>query len=127
MAKKAPTAPTGLSPSGRRLWREIAGRYELRADEREILHQAARTADLVAELSVQVERDGVMVEGSRGQPRVHPALIELQKGRHLLASLLAKLDLPEDEESFATQRARNAAESRWALHRRKEALRNGTA
>jgi hypothetical protein len=58
-----------------------------------LLDSAARTADLIADLEVVVDRDGVMVDG-----RPHPAVVELRMQRLTLGRLLAGLHIPVDDD-----------------------------
>lgn len=90
------------------------------------MEAAARQADDVAHLEALVATDGMMVAGSVGQRRLHPAVTEARNGRIALAKLLATLRLPEDTgqlRSEASTTAQRAAEVRWQAERR----RRGTA
>ena len=118
----APRAPQGLGAAGRALWRRLhADGLTYRADEVEVLREAARTADVVARLEEALVDVDVIVPGSRGQDALHPAVAELRLQRQLLAQLLGKLDVPEEAEALegewdglsATDRARKAARARW--------------
>jgi hypothetical protein len=64
-------APEGLGDAGRNLWYSIIGAVAAgnELDERELhsLERACRCADEIALLEAAVDRDGVTVEGSRGQ------------------------------------------------------------
>ena len=117
-----PKLPTKLGPAGRRLWRSIARRYELRPDEMALLEQAARTADDAAAIVEALRGEPAMVLGSAGQPVGHPLRRELRETRLQLSQLLARLDLPEDgsatgwDHLSASQRARKAARVRWDRH-----------
>ena len=66
-------------------------------------------------------REGVTVEGSAGQRRAHPALIELRQEEITLGRLLSQLALPDETgealPSLTEARARRAAETRWRAHR----------
>lgn len=84
-----------------------------------LLGEACRTLDLIAGLDAQVTTDGVMVAGSRGQTRTHPALTEARLQRAALARLLDQLGLPADTgdqavpSSPSSRRASKAAQVRW--------------
>lgn len=113
-------APAGLGSRGRALWASVwkglPDGWEL--DEREVanLTLAARQADDVAALERAVKRDGRMVAGSAGQPRLHPAVIEIRQGRLAVARLLGELELPDAEEeprTASSRRAQHAAQARY--------------
>ena len=67
-----------------------------------------------------IDREGVTVEGSEGQPRAHPAFIEMSRARQTLSRLLAQLALEGEDGSTLpspTQlKARKAARTRWRPH-----------
>jgi len=117
----AQRAPSGLGPAGRRLWRRLCQTVVWRPDELEVLEQAARTADQVAELERAAAQVPVLVLGSRKQLIVNPVLQELRLTRQALAAFLSRLDVPEPADPDAltpSQRGRRAAAARW--HDRKE-------
>lgn len=94
---KIPTAPPGTKSSGRRLWRDVLGKYELEEHELALLREAVRTVDLLDDLAALVEAEGLMLDSSSG-PRMHPALVEARQLRIALARILAALRLPAGEE-----------------------------
>lgn len=119
------TPPEGLGEAGAALWSRIV---EPRAaagwllDEREaaILSAACRQADDIAGLEAEIVSAGRMVEGSRGQPVLNPAITEVRQGRLALGRLLGQLALPDGEDvprSAAGQRGQRAARSRWSRQR----------
>jgi hypothetical protein len=120
---KPPKAPANLGAAGRTLWRSLttverAGvRIEYRPDELVTLTAAARTADTIADLEQIMTTTPLVVDGSRGQPIVHPAVVELRLQRAALTTLLRRLDLPDESSGWddltASQRARKAAHARW--------------
>lgn len=120
-----PSAPTGLGPAGSALWRKVTGKYELRADELEILKAACRATERVR--IMEAERGNrVTAKGSMGQTVVHPLIPEIRATEAQVATLLAKLKLPDDpaapavgdvagsEPGTRSTQARAAAQSRWA-------------
>lgn len=112
-------APSGLGPRGRRLWRQVLAGYELSDAEAAVLLEACRTADLVDRLHEQLGAEPLTVEGSRGQPAVHPIAAELRQQRDLLGRLLGRLALPDDDTddtAAASKFGRRGAAARW--HRR---------
>ena len=115
-----PKTPAGLSAAGRRLWTailaDLPAEIELEARELVVLEAACRQADAVAALERAVKRDGAMVKGASGQRRLNGAVTEARQGRIALARLLGDLDLPSEQtpRTASSQRARKAAETRWA-------------
>lgn len=113
------TAPDGLGVSGQRLWDGIAGegKYELRADELQVLEDACRESDLIATLHAGLVGEPLLMRGSQGQDVAHPLIAELRQHRATVASLLRGLKLPDIDGSVAEARstqARAAANTRWA-------------
>lgn len=94
--------------------------WELNRDEVELLAESCRCLDQLEALREAIDADGVTVPGSEGQPRVHPAISQMNATRGLLGKLLAQLGLPDPEgaavPSASSVRARKAAESRWSRH-----------
>lgn len=123
MSDARPAPPPGLASAGKRLWRAIVGDLAagLELDERElaILAAAGRQADAVAALERSIARDGHMLRGAAGQRRLNAAVTEARQGRVALARLLGELDLADAAQAPQTassQRARKAANVRWASH-----------
>ncbi len=112
--------PCGLQPAGKALWRgvhaAVAEGWEL--DQRDLawLEQACRTRDLIADLERQLAAEGLAVEGSKGQRRLHGVIPELRQQRDLLSRLLARLELKPPRERTGHLNARQ----RVALSRRRE-------
>ena len=115
-----PRVPDGLNAAGRRLWREITGVYVLEPREATVLEAACRQVDDVARLEGLIESGGLVVEGSKGQPRLAPWVAEVRAGRLAVSRLLDALHLPEDVTETAdgkSRRAKRAADARWARQR----------
>ena len=115
---KMPALPKGLRPTGRNLWRDVTGTWQLRPDELRVLEQACRTLDDEARLREELAQACVMTAGSMGQQRVTPLFAEVRATRALAAKLLAQLGLPDmDEQAGQDSRrewqARAAAGKRW--------------
>ena len=117
-------APTGLGTAGKKLWREIAGDYELRPDEFRALEDACAATDMVSELMKAWADLGrpYMSSGSMGQEVEHPLIGSIDKQRKARQAFLSKLKLPDDldqgtgepaGDDRATQ-ARAAAQARWS-------------
>ncbi len=101
-APELPPVPPGTQASGRRLWREVLGTYELDEHERALLVESTRTVDNLDNLAEIVQRDGFIVTTKAG-PRAHPAPVESRQLRIALARLLAALRLPDGEEGDESQ------------------------
>lgn len=121
---KPPQTPKGLSPRGRKLWRDTLTRYELRVDEVALLHESCRVLGQIDFLAMQLDGAQLIVKGSMGQPAPHPLLAELRGCRALFAQLVRQLKLPDDdgedepaEQSPQSRRAQHAARARWAQER----------
>ena len=110
-------APTGLRDDGAALWRKVTDLYSLRSDEMVTLESACRATDRIALMRDELG-DSVTATGSMGQVVVHPLIPEIRAHEAQVASLLARLKLPDAEgdagaaESRSTK-ARAAAQSRW--------------
>jgi hypothetical protein len=85
--------------------------------ESELLDAVCRLLSEVELLESVLEADGVMVAGSTGQPRVHPAVEALRSHRLALGRSLSQLGLPDEtgDTLASPQRAQrsNAARKRW--------------
>lgn len=91
------SAPKGLKPAGRRLWRSGLAAFELAEHELSLLRQACAVADLCEGLQVLVDQDGSLLDG-----KVHPALVELRLQRILLARLVVALRVPMGDQEEAS-------------------------
>lgn len=107
-------APKGLGLTGKRLWRDVAGKYELRPDEQSILESACKTADTIDQLQEALEGQPAMVPGSRGQMIAHPLLAEVRMQRIAFSGLLRALRLPDENAGATRNQQRDAATTRWA-------------
>lgn len=87
-----------------------------------LLEEICRTLDSLDAMQHALSSEGVTVEGSAGQPRAHPVLVELRQQRVALGRMLSQLALPDEETgaglpSLTEARARRAANARWRPHR----------
>jgi len=94
----APKPPAGLlKAGGAGLWEAVLAdvhpEWELDAKALHTLELAARAADRAAEMDDLIARDGLMVPGSVGQERLHPAVAEQRMQRQLSAILVSKIAL----------------------------------
>jgi len=114
--------PTGLAKDGKALWKaildDLGPGWELDAREIHFLTRACRCADELEKLQKAIDEDGVTVEGSRGQPIVHPALSEARQLRLVQMRLLGAIEVTDPKDAIrsatpAQSRARHAANVRW--------------
>lgn len=117
------TKPRGLQTKGSALWADVTADYQLRSDELRILEAACHTVDEIARLEQVLAEDEMVVPGSRGQRRVHPAVERVAEHRRLLIALVKQLGLPDIDAttgqvqpSARSVAARRAAEVRWSRH-----------
>ncbi len=94
-------APRGLGPRGRRLWRAIAARdpraVEAGDPRRDVAVEACRAADQLDALAEILEDEGLLViDPASGAKRIHPALVESNRLRPLLARLIVAMRLPDE-------------------------------
>ena len=112
--------PSGLSARGQTFWEAVTSDYELSVSELELLVEVCRSLTQLDALAAAVEHDGIMIEGSMGQLRPHPAISQANATRGVLSRLLGQLALPDpDGESVPSPesvRARRAGTARWAGH-----------
>lgn len=115
-----PKAPAGLKPAGRALWNSIVKEYGLRPDEKRVLTDACREADLIGELDRNLAAGDILITGSMGQQVLNPLVAELRQHRSTLATLLRQLKLPDStpaksqEPGDRSATARAAANARWS-------------
>lgn len=118
---RRPRAPVSLGPAGRAFWRSVLADYELSPAEAELLRQACRVVDVLARLDAAIaDADDLMVEGSAGQMKTHPALAAAADQRRVLDVLLRSVALPMPEEAEGRRRspaAQAAAQARWRAQR----------
>jgi hypothetical protein len=114
--------PAGFDAAGKRLWKSVVDIFDLDEEPHkvQVLTQACRVADIIAELDEHATEAPLTVRGSQGQPVIQPTLAEARFQRALLAQLLGRLGLPDnnadDADDPKTRRrkaARTAAKARW--------------
>ncbi|HNM84838.1 MAG: phage terminase small subunit P27 family [Mycobacterium sp.] len=77
----APEPPSSLKDAGRDEWQRLwtAGRSWLSPNlDLFVMERLCQNHDLRAAMLTQIERDGLTVEGYKGQPRPHPLLSEVR-------------------------------------------------
>ena len=93
-------APAALSKPGRTLWKSVAHQLAddglvLDARDRELLEQACREADVLAEIEDALVGAPKTVKGAQGQIVAHPLIGEARRSRTTMMTLLGKLDLAD--------------------------------
>ena len=113
-------SPVGLGDAGRKLWRSIDDVFDFAEEpgKVQILTQACRVVDVVAELDDAADEAPLTVKGSMGQQVISPFIAEARVQRALLAQLLGRLGLPdteEDDDPAARRReaGKAGARGRW--------------
>ena len=96
-----PRAPEGAGTAGKRLWKAVLSDFELAEHELVLLRQAVRVADLADQLQAVIEAEGPVLRVD-GQPRTHPAVIELRQQRIVLARLVVALRVPLGDQEADT-------------------------
>jgi hypothetical protein len=90
-----PSVPEGIeSEAARNLWECAMRDYEFDPPDAALLTEIVRTVDNLESLDATIRRDGLTVAGSKGQRRVHPALVEARQLRVVLARLVNAARLP---------------------------------
>lgn len=118
--KAKPRTPTGLGAAGKALWRRLVVTFDFAEHELALLEVACRQADDVAALEKVIAKDGIVVPGSAGEPRLNGAVAEVRQGRLALGKLLGQLALPDEDDrplTAASLQARKAADARWSRKR----------
>ena len=87
-------SPAGLQSAGKRLWKSVTEEFDLETEPHKlhILAQAARVADVIAELDDAANEAPLTVRGSMGQQVISPFIAEARAQRSLMAQLLARLN-----------------------------------
>lgn len=119
MADRKPAVPADLGDSGKKLWRSIVGKYDLRADELRILRDACMAADIQATLEEDIAESPLKTRGSQGQEVLNDSLKEWRQYSNLVSQHLKKLALPDEagvqerRTASVSESARAAARARW--------------
>jgi hypothetical protein len=110
---RAPPAPADLGKAGLRLWRDVAGEWDLSEPDLALLTQAARVADHLADLAESATGQPAVVSGRFGQLLTNPVFPEIRAERRLLIALLGALGFTSDAPE-AAQPGPRVARSRRA-------------
>jgi hypothetical protein len=107
--------PAGFDAAGKRLWKQITGKWSLRADELRVLEDACHEADLIDVLQAGCKGAPLYMRGAQGQQVVNPLFTEIRQHRTTLKLLMATLKLADDSggESPRSVAARKAVAVRW--------------
>lgn len=115
--------PDDLRTEGQRLWREmvegVAPGWELDAGDYVVLEEMCRARDANHRLQRRIDREGVEVAGSKGQPVAHPLLGEVRQNRALIVAGAKRVELapPKARTSHLDRAGRNqlrdARANRW--------------
>ena len=111
--------PANLGEQGAALWEAIVPTYDLRPDERRILIDACREADIIERLEDELATSELMVKGSMGQLVASPLVSEVRQHRATLKTLLAALKIPDSpagearKKTVVSEKARAAVRARW--------------
>lgn len=113
--------PAGLDAAGKKLWKSVTEVFDFTEEpgKVQVLAQACRVADVIAELDDAADEAPLTVKGSMGQQVISPFIAEARAQRALLAQLLGKLGLPDnDDDDDADYRVRRSAAGRTAAKAR---------
>ncbi|WP_255945095.1 hypothetical protein [Streptomyces odontomachi] len=114
-----PRPPAKLGPAGRRSWREVVDRYELRPDESRILGDACREADIVERIEAELTDAPLTVKRSMGTARRFPVGLRgtaAPLGPRRTAEVAQAPDTPADvqrKRTAVSAQARAAVRARW--------------
>ena len=111
-----PDPPDHLGAAGRDLWATVGRDLVFEAHELPLLTSACEVADRIAALEAVIAEEGVTVAGSKGQPRLHPAVAEVRQSRLAMARLLGQIAIETGEGHLANAASihgRRAATARW--------------
>ena len=106
-------SPAGLDKAGKALWKSVHDVFDFTEEPAkvQILAQACRVADIVAELDEAADEAPLTVKGSMGQQVISPFIAEARAQRALLAQLLGRLGLPDTDEE-AAEKAEKLSQTR---------------
>ena len=109
-----PPPPATLKASGRALWTDVTGEFDLAEHELALLRQAGETLDAIDRLQTALEGDEVLDQSPQGR-RVHPSLPELRQQRIVFARLVAQLGVPTGDEEQADKKQRRATRGTYKM------------
>ena len=114
---KLPPVPDGLSPAQAEAWCSISSdAIELRtlqSTDLIILENAARAQGLARELEALARDAGLVTEGSRGQTRLNPLLLESRAQRVEASRLISMLGLSPKSRASVDAAGYDPKSSHW--------------
>lgn len=115
-----PKPPTGLKKEGRRLWRSVTDAFDLAVHEEQLLAEACRQADRLAELDRAIRQSPLTIENAKGDLVTHPLRVEARMLAAQFARTLASLRMPDVDEDAdaAAQRPQRRGGARGTYGRR---------
>lgn len=119
-------APGSLGPDGKAFWRQVTSTYELSPSELAMLGRACRTLDTLSRLDAVLLEDDLVVTGSVGQLKAHPALAAAADQQRLLDQLMRAMNLPLPDEEQGHRRSPANRENALARWRAEKERRGGT-
>lgn len=122
-------APKVLDATGKKFWREVTSKYDLRSDELRTLESACRQLDMVADVTGEWDSLGrpYTTTGSMGQLVEHPLLGTIDRAQKAFELYVKRLALPDEPAGAGAaggakaNQQREAAQSRWAAAHGKSA------
>jgi len=119
--------PAGLKVAGKRLWRDVLAEFVPNAAELALLEQLCLTVDELAEMKADLSEMGLVVMGSRNQPRTNPLIPVIAAHRKLVDQLVTALGVPLPGESVGRRRSAAAKQSIDTRNRQERKLRGRLA
>lgn len=110
MSNWPPPIPEGLSAEAEQLFRDVVETWVIRPDELANLRLACeQLTQRDALLAFAADKD-IMIKGSRGQMELHPARVEARMLADSASRLMARLNLPDDQETEARRARERSAQ-----------------
>lgn len=98
MVKQPTRAPADLTKETRAWWRDAVKQFDFKtAGELQVLTEAARSLDRIAQCREALDRDGLFVDGARGLV-THPAARLEQQHRSLVLQACRQLGISSPAE-----------------------------
>jgi len=89
--------PAHLQSAGRALWISTLADWQLDDADLTLLQAAAESADRLAEIRTELDRDGLMLTDPSGRKRSHPLLAAEGQAYSILLRAWHQLGLNDDE------------------------------
>ena len=85
------------------MWLAIVGEWDLDEHELALLRELVRVVDRLDALAAVVDAEGLIVDGGKVGPRMHPAAVEARQLAIAQARMTAALRLPDGEDGSESQ------------------------